>query len=132
MASLTGWFAAICVLSAGLLPLGHRLARRKRAALVSTLVRAHVMLGVVVSALAFVHVIAAIPALGEASVVDAGMTALAPAVIAFFGLVAHTGVGLQLRRPELRERPAKRRVHQITATVIVLAVAAHVLALRAA
>lgn len=130
MASISGWLAACSVLLAGALPLTHRVLRHKRAPLASSWLSAHVALGIAVSALAFVHVIAAIPSLGESAVVAGGMGALAPGVAAFFCLVAHTGVGLQLRRPNLRDRAQKRRLHLCTASVIVIAAAAHVWMLR--
>lgn len=90
----------------------------------------HMALGLAVSGLAFLHVIAAIPSLGESSVIEGGMTALLPGVFGFFVIVAHTGVGLQLRKPKLRERMSKRLVHRITALLVVLAIVVHVIMLR--
>ena len=49
----------------------------------------------------------------------------------FFVLFAHVGVGLQLRNPALKRRASKRRTHVITASLIVLAIALHVVLLRA-
>lgn len=135
VAWLSGWIAAGCVLAAGLLPL----TRAARGAQMNArLTKTHMTLGIAVSALAFAHVLAAIPSLGEPAVVAGGMAALAPAVAAFFVLVAHTGVGLQLWRSPVTgtsktkhaERARKRRLHRITATLIVLLIAAHVGMLR--
>jgi len=132
MSIVSGWIVVAFVVLAAAIPLGHRLLRGKRAGHASRPIDVHLALGLGVSAVAFLHVIAAIPALGEPAVVEGGMLALAPGVLAFFVLVAHTGIGLQLRKPKLRDRIDKRRVHQITATLIVLAIAAHVVMLRQA
>lgn len=50
--------------------------------------------------------------------------------LTFFILIAHSGIGLQLRREKLKDRVAKRRLHRITAISIVLAAALHVIMLR--
>ena len=51
---------------------------------------------------------------------------------AFFLLVAHAGLGLQLREPKLKDRARKRRMHTTTAVLIALMVAIHaVLLIRA-
>lgn len=130
MSRWSGYVVVLCILCAAAIPLA-QLVRTRRLAPTAPAMNAHAALGLGVSALAFFHVVAAIPALGESSVVEGGMTALLPGVLGFFVLVAHTGVGLQLRQPKLRERPSKRVVHRITATLVVLAVAAHVVLLRA-
>lgn len=130
MSSILGWAVVTCILLAGAIPLGHRLFLRRRAGHASRPIDVHLVLGLGVSALAFFHVIAAIPALGDSAVVEGGMGAMAPGVLGFFVLVAHTGVGLQLRKNKLRDRPNKRRLHQITASLIVVAVAVHVFMLR--
>ena len=53
------------------------------------------------------------------------MLALMPGAVAFLVLVAHGGLGLQLRKEKLRDRPQKRRAHLVTAICIVVAVAVH-------
>lgn len=131
VSSSVGWAVVVCIGIAAAIPLGHRLLKGRPAGHGSKPIGVHVVLGLAVSGLAFFHVIAAIPALGEPAVVEGGMTALLPGVIGFFVLVAHTGVGLQLRRNDLRGRPKKRTIHRVTASLIVLAVAVHVLMLRA-
>jgi cytochrome b561 len=80
--------------------------------------------------MAFVHTLFVMPALGSPAAITGGATAMAPGAAAFFVLVAHTGVGLQLRRERLKERAQKRRVHLTTATLIVALVALHVIFLR--
>jgi len=41
----------------------------------------------------------------------------------------HAGLGLQLRRPKLRDRIKKRNAHLMTATAITVTVALHVILL---
>jgi hypothetical protein len=88
------------------------------------------MLGFGTSALAFLHTLAVIPELGEPAAIRGGMFALLPAGAAFFLLMAHTGIGLQLRNERLRDRATKRRMHLTTASSIVVVVAMHVLGLH--
>ena len=130
MSIVLGWAVVTFILLAGAIPIGHRLFRGRRAGHASRPIDVHLALGLGVSALAFFHVIASIPELGEPAVVEGGMAALAPGVLAFFVLVAHTGVGLQLRQNKLRERSSRRRLHQLTAASIVAFVALHVVMLR--
>lgn len=130
MAAILGWAVVACILLAAGIPLGHRLWRGRRAGHASPPIDVHLVLGLGVSALAFFHIIASIPELGESAVVEGGMAALAPGVAAFFVLVAHTGVGLQLRQNKLRQRSGKRRLHQITASLIIVFVALHIAMLR--
>jgi hypothetical protein len=85
-----------------------------------------VVIGMTVAAAAFFHTLAAVLALGSPSAIGAGDLALLSGAIAFVVLLAHTGLGLQLRKPKLRRRAEIRRQHWTTATLIVLAVGAHV------
>lgn len=125
MASFTGWLATACVVIAALLPLGFRIQNRRRAAPTSRLIRAHVVLGMVTSAAAFLHTIAVLPALGSPAATGGGALALLPGGFAFFLLMAHVGVGLQLRKERLPDRPAKRRTHAMLALSIATTVAMH-------
>ena len=68
-------------------------------------------------------------ALDSPEAIGGGMMALLPAGAAIFVLMAHVGIGLQLRNPRLRDRPGKRRIHQGTALTIVVLVALHVVGL---
>lgn len=129
MAALSGYAAIILILIAASLPLGYRLRADKRAAPQSPTIRTHVVLGLSTAFVAFLHTLVALPSLGSPEAVGAGLLPLASAGCAFFLLVAHAGVGLQLRDPRLRERASKRRTHALTAVAIVVAVAAHVIGL---
>jgi cytochrome b561 len=91
--------------------------------------RTHVLVGLTTGTVAFVHTLVVVPALGAPGAVGGGMLALGAAGAAFFLLVAHTGLGFQLRRPKLRDRAKKRRAHLTTALLIVVAVSVHVIAL---
>ena len=92
----------------------------------------HVYVGMALAALAFLHTIVVIPELGTPQATAGGMLALVPGGAAFFLLVAHAGLGLQLRNPKLRERAQVRRTHTMTATLIILAVTVHAVALERA
>jgi hypothetical protein len=129
MAALSGYAAIILILIAASLPLGYRLRADKRAAPQSATIRGHVVLGLSTALVAFLHTLVALPSLGSPEAVGAGLLPLASAGCAFFLLVAHAGIGLQLRDPRLRERASKRRTHAITAVAIAVAVAAHVIGL---
>ncbi len=126
----TGWAALLAIVIAGAIPLGTRLRFGKRGAPSSPPIRAHVVLGLVTSACAFGHTLVVIPALGSPAATGAGMVAIAPAGLAFFLLVAHAGLGLQLRDEKLKTRAKTRRSHAITAALIATAVTVHVVALR--
>ena len=91
--------------------------------------RVHVAIGLSVAAVAFGHTLVSVSALGDARATGGGMLALGPGAFAFLVVLAHMGIGLQLRRPNLRDRAKKRRMHVTTAIVIVVAVGAHVAAL---
>lgn len=129
LAAWTGWLAAISIVLSALVPLIHRLRAGKRGAPASPAVRLHVTFGFVTSCVAFGHTLTIVPALGSEAATAGGMPALLPGGVAFFLLVAHAGIGLQLRNEKLRDRAKKRRAHMITATSIVLMVTVHAVAL---
>ena len=131
-ATWTGWLAALAIVIAATLPLGTRLRIGKRAAPTSTAIRTHVVLGLVTSSFAFIHTILVIPALGSPAATGAGPLAIAPAGLAFFLLVAHAGLGLQLRDEKLKTRAKTRRSHAMTAMAIAVAVAVHIVTLEQA
>lgn len=125
LARWSGWFAALLIVGAGLVPLVHRVRAKKRAAFGAPSIRAHVIVGQATAAAAFMHTLVALTALGSPAAVESGTLALAPGAAAFLVLVAHAGIGLQLRKERLRDRPSKRRLHTITAVLITLVVAFH-------
>lgn len=125
VASISGWLTAAIILIAGAIPLAVRIKRKKRAAPTSRPIRLHVTLGLSVAAFSGIHTLASLLDLGSSDVVAAGDLALALGAAAFLVLLAHTGLGFQLRNPKLRNRRAIRRQHWITATLLVVAVAAH-------
>lgn len=129
MAIWSGWLATALIVIAGLVPLVVRLRGGKRASPASRPMRTHVLIGLTTGTVAFVHTLVVVPALGAPGAVGGGMLALGAAGAAFFLLVAHTGLGFQLRRPKLRDRARKRRAHLTTALLIVVAVTIHVVAL---
>lgn len=132
MALWSGWIAAIAIVLAGAIPLATRLRLGKRGAPTSKPIRMHVVLGLVTTAFAFVHTILVIPALGSPAATGAGPLAIAPAGLAFFLLVAHAGLGLQLRDEKLKTRAKTRRSHAMTAVAILVAVSIHILTLEQA
>lgn len=121
----SGWLAAAAIVAAALVPIAQRLRAGRRAAPGSSPIRLHVLVGMTTAALAFLHTLAVIPALGTPAAIAGGLFALLPAGAAFFLLVAHAGLGLQLRDPKLRQRAEKRRQHTTTAVLIAIAVALH-------
>ncbi|MEZ4444699.1 MAG: hypothetical protein R3B72_36830 [Polyangiaceae bacterium] len=125
MAKWSGWIAVALIAVAFSVPIGQRLLTGKRAAPTSAPTRGHVAIGLVVATLAFLHTLVAIVALGSPSAVAVGDLALAAGGLAFLALTAHTGLGLQLRRPKLPDRVAKRRSHTLTALLICAAVGVH-------
>ena len=125
MATWSGWIAAVAIVIAGFVPVAHRVRTGKRGAPGSPTIKLHVLLGFVTSMLAFGHTLTVLPALGSPAATGGGMAAILPGVAAFFVLVAHAGLGLQLRNEKLRDRARKRRMHLATAISIVIAVAIH-------
>jgi hypothetical protein len=132
MAWWSGWLATIAIAIAASIPLGTRLRLGKRGAPSSAAIRTHVILGLVTSAFAFIHTLLVIPALGSPAATGGGMTAIAPAGLAFVLLVAHAGLGLQLRDEKLRTRAKTRRSHAMTAVAISIAVLIHIVVLERA
>jgi hypothetical protein len=130
MAWWSGWLATMAILVAASIPLGMRLRLGKRAAPSSPAIRSHVVVGLVTSGCAFIHTLLVIPALGSPAATGGGMTAIAPAGLAFMLLVAHAGLGLQLRDEKLKTRAKTRRSHAITAAAIAVAVAIHIVVLE--
>jgi len=122
----TGWLAVALVVGAAALALLPRLLQGKRGQLDGPPIRAHVLVGLAVAAIAFGHALTVVPALGSPEAIEGGTLALAPGAAAFCVVVAHVGIGLQLRNPRLRERAKKRRLHLATAITIVLLTAVHV------
>ena len=115
--------------AAALVPLGHRLLLRRRAAPTSRVMTGHLVIGLTASIGALLHTFAVLPALGSPASIRGGMIALGPGAAAFFLLLAHVGVGLQLRNPALRDRVRVRRRHVALALAITVAAVAHVIAL---
>lgn len=132
MAKWSGYAAVALIMIAGTVPLLYRIRAHKRASPQSPTLRAHVVFGLATALVAFLHTLIALPSLGSPEAVGAGLLPLASAGCAFFLLVAHAGIGLQLRDVRLRDRPKKRRTHAITAAAIVVAVTAHVAGLLSA
>ncbi len=129
LARVVGWVAVALIVSAGVVPLATRLRTGRRAVPGSSPIAWHVILGFSASAAALAHALVSFPSLGDPAAVGGGAAALIPAAAAFLLLVAHAGLGLQLREPRLRDRAKKRRAHAITAMAIVVTVGAHVVAL---
>ena len=125
----SGWVAVALIVLAASVPLSQRAFVHRRALPGSPPIRLHVFLGLATTAAALGHSLAVLPSLGSPSVVGAGMLAVAPAMLGFFLLFAHVGVGLQLREPKLKDRAKKRRLHVMLASGIALAVTAHIVAL---
>jgi hypothetical protein len=129
VATWSGWLATAAIALAALVPITQGLRAGRRAPLGSPTIRLHVVIGLATTALAFLHTLAVIPALGSPVAVAGGLLALLPGGAAFFLVVAHAGLGLQLRDPRLRRRAEKRRQHTTTAVLVALTVSAHALLL---
>jgi len=130
MAVWTGWLAVAAIVLAVLVPTAQRIRTGQRGAPGSRPIRIHVYVGMATAALAFTHTLVIIPSLGSPAAISGGVAAMMAAGAAFFLLVAHAGLGLQLREPKLKDRKKKRRMHTTTALLIALAVTAHVVLLR--
>lgn len=129
---ITGWLAVIAIIVSALVPLVQRLRAGRRAAPGSQPIRIHVWIGLATAALSFGHTIVVIPELGSPAATAGGMLALMPGGAAFLLIVAHSGLGLQLRDPKLKQRARVRRNHTITASLIAITVAMHVVVLERA
>ncbi len=130
LAYWSGWLAAVAIVFAALVPFVHRIRAGKRAAPGAPSIRLHVVIGVTTCLLAFAHTMLVLPALGSPAAIGGGVFALLPAGAAFFLLVAHAGLGLQLRDPKLKDRASKRRKHTTTAILIAITVAMHAVMLE--
>lgn len=129
----SGWLAFGLILSAGAIPLGYRLREKRRAAPTSRPISLHVSLGIAVAAAAFVHALLGVLSLGSARAIGAGNAGLLAGAIALLVLMAHVGIGLQLRNPQLgkkkgqlRKRQELRGKHLMTALTITVFAVAHV------
>lgn len=132
MGTWTGWVAFAAIAVAAAIPTLHRVFLRRRASPLSPALGWHAGIGALAGVFVLVHAGAAMPDLGDPSVVRAGNVALVPALVAAFLVVAHIGVGLRLRSPRCPARVRVRRTHAVLATTIVVAASAHVVALLAA
>lgn len=125
MATVTGWICVACIVLAAIVPIGHRIVAHKRAAIGSVTTKSHVAIGAAAAIFAFLHTTTVLPELGSSTAIAAGATAIAPGGLAFFVIVAHVGIGLRLRKPDLKRRVVWRRRHAFTTATIAVATAAH-------
>ena len=129
LSTLSGWATITLISSAGLVPIVARLQGKKRPPPDSLPTRTHVLLGLAVTVVCFLHTGVVLPNVGAPGAAAGGMIAMIPACIGFAMLIAHAGLGLQLRNPKLKDRIKKRRMHTFTATVIFLAACTHIVAI---
>lgn len=129
LASASGWLATAAIAFSVVVPVLQRLRFGKRAAPGSPSIQTHVKVGMATAALSFAHTLSIITELGSPEAIAGGIGALGSAGAAFFLLVAHAGLGLQLRDPKLKDRVRKRRMHTTTAVLIGAAVATHIVML---
>jgi hypothetical protein len=129
MAFWFGWLAVAALALAAALPLGFRAQNKRRPAPDSPTIRLHVVAGIATAAIAFLHTLLILPELGSPEAIGSE-GALAAGGLAAFIVLAHVGIGLQLRDIRLRDRMRKRRMHVATALAIVVSVSAHVILLR--
>lgn len=132
MAVILGWLTLGLVFVAGLIPLGYRLREKRRAGPDSKPISLHVTIGVATAAAAFAHALVSVLSLGSASAVSAGNLAIAVGGAALLVLMAHVGIGLQLRNPKLRKRKELRTKHLFTALTIAVCALVHALLLATA
>jgi hypothetical protein len=125
-----GWIAVLSIALSAAIPVGIRLKNGRRAAPDSGPIRFHVLLGTTTTLLAFGHTLAALSNLGSSAAIGGGFIALMTGGLAFMLIIAHAGIGLQLRDVRLRDRARQRRRHVITALTIAAIVIAHVVFLR--
>jgi hypothetical protein len=126
LAQWSGWITVTLIVSAAAMPIGHRLRAGKRAAPDAPTTRRHVALGVSAALLAFGHTLSALMSLGSERATAGGNLAIFPGCAAFLIVVAHVGLGLQLRDGRLRDRARKRRSHLTTAIAIAITGGVHV------
>jgi hypothetical protein len=132
MATWCGWLATVLIVLSASVPIVFRLRNHRRAAPDSPVTSVHVLAGFATVCFAFAHTIFILPGLGSPGALEGGLLAFLPGVAAFFLLIAHAGLGLQLRDVRLRERARKRRAHVTTAIAIAIAVGAHVIPMASA
>jgi hypothetical protein len=113
------------VFVAGAIPLGYRLRVGRRAAPNSEPISWHVALGLAVVGAAFIHSVLGVLSLGYPRAIGASELAIWAGVFAALVLMAHVGIGLQLRNPKLRDRTQRRRWHLATALTIAVCALAH-------
>jgi hypothetical protein len=130
MAFWLGWLAVLSIVFSASIPIGIRLKTQRRAAPDSPPIRLHVLLGTATTLLAFVHTLAALSNLGSSAAIGGGNLALMTGGIAFMIVIAHAGIGLQLRDVKLKDRVRQRRRHVATAIAISVVAIAHVVLLR--
>jgi hypothetical protein len=82
--------------------------------------------------LGFLHPLTALFSLGSEAAIGGGVLGLGLGALALVVLLAHTGIGLKLRNPKLRERASSRRTHLVTALTILALALAHALACQLA
>ena len=131
MALWLGWISMLAIAVSAAIPLGVRLRLKRRAAPDSTPIRWHVVLGTTTTVLAFAHTLAALSNLGSSAAIGGGNLALMTGAVAFMIIIAHAGIGLQLRDVRLRDRARQRKRHVVTAITITVIALAHVVLLRA-
>jgi hypothetical protein len=129
IATWTGWLGVGLIAIAAVLPLSYRIRAGKRPLLASRAIGLHSALGAAAAAMVFGHTLTAFSALGSSGAIGGGDVALASGAAGFLVIVLHMGFGLQLRRPKLKDRPKKRRLHVATAIVLSVAVIVHVVVL---
>lgn len=129
VATWTGWLAVALLGTAGALPLLYRARAGARPPVGSRTVGLHSALGGAAALMVFVHTLTAFSALGASGAVGGGDVALASGAAGFLVIVLHVGFGLELRRPKLKARAKKRRLHVATAILLSLAVITHVFVL---
>jgi hypothetical protein len=132
MAFWFGWITVFLIALSAAIPLGFRMRNKRRAAPDSRPIRLHVLLGTTTTVIAFVHTLSALPDLGSSAAIGGGFMAMMAAGCAFALIIAHAGIGLQLRDIRLRDRARQRRRHVATALAIATTVTAHVWLLRVA
>jgi hypothetical protein len=129
LAKWSGWLTVALIVGAAVLPLGHRVGVGKRAAPDAPAIDRHVALGIAAALLAFGHTLSALMSLGSERATAGGNVAIVPGCVAFMIVIAHVGLGLQLRNMRLADRVRKRRAHLTTAIAIVIAGGLHASAL---
>ena len=132
MAWWSGWLATLAFVIAALVPLGVRLRAGKRVAPSTPPIRAHVLLGLMTSACTFGHTLLVLPELGSPAATAGGMLDGVRGISILLVVIAHAGLGLQLRDEKLRTRAKTRRTHATTALLIAVLVAIHIVVLEQA